>query len=109
MDYCDVEGGWPGTDNLDVAPAFVMPSPWVEVGIIGWSGDDVWSVGDYHLLSEAGYWDVTTGAYVLGDTTSSCIDAGDPAQDFGWEPVPNGARVNLGAYGGTNQASLSSK
>jgi hypothetical protein len=38
---------------------------------------------------------------------SACIDAGDPADDPGPEPTPNGNRVNLGAYGGTLHATRS--
>ena len=37
--------------------------------------------------------------------TSLCIDAGDPAVAWGAEPQPHGTRINLGAYGGTEQAS----
>jgi hypothetical protein len=46
--------------------------------------------GDYHLLSG-----------------SPCIDAGDPASECALEPEPNGGRINMGAYGGTPQASMS--
>ena len=38
---------------------------------------------------------------------SPCIDAGDPSADVALEPVPNGRRVNIGAYGGTPYASKS--
>jgi parallel beta-helix repeat protein len=38
---------------------------------------------------------------------SPCIDAGDPITSIGSEPLPNGGRINMGAYGGTPQASLS--
>ncbi|HMC94472.1 MAG TPA: PQQ-binding-like beta-propeller repeat protein [Polyangia bacterium] len=34
-------------------------------------------------------------------------DKGDPADDVGAEPAPNGARINLGAFGGTADAELS--
>jgi hypothetical protein len=39
--------------------------------------------------------------------TSPCIDAGDPASACGNEPIPNGGRINMGAYGNTAQASKS--
>jgi Right handed beta helix region/WD40-like Beta Propeller Repeat len=35
---------------------------------------------------------------------SPCIDGGDPADDPGDEPVLNGGRINMGAYGGTLHA-----
>lgn len=38
---------------------------------------------------------------------SSCIDAGDPNDSFVNEPVPNGTRINMGAYGNTTQAEKS--
>jgi hypothetical protein len=48
------------------------------------------------------------GAWVVDEVTSPCIDAGDPA-DAGWqgELWPHGGRINMGAYGGTAQASMS--
>ena len=38
--------------------------------------------------------------------TSPCIDAGDPGDEFDNEPDPNGSRINIGAYGNTNEATL---
>lgn len=38
---------------------------------------------------------------------SPCVDAGDPADPVGDEPLPNGGRINQGAYGGTNEAATS--
>jgi parallel beta-helix repeat protein len=35
---------------------------------------------------------------------SGCIDAGDPASDWTNELPPNGGRINMGAYGGTSEA-----
>ena len=63
---------------------------------------------DYHLMSEIGRWDPQTESWVLDPVTSHCIDSGDPADDIGTEPNPNGGRINLGAYGGTEEASKSS-
>ena len=39
------------------------------------------------------------------DVTSLCVDGGDQNSDWANEPWPNGKCVNMGAYGGTNQAS----
>ena len=64
--------------------------------------------GDFHLKSTAGRFDPVTMTYVTTDTTTSpCIDAGDIASPFASEPAPNGGRVDLGAYGNTNEASKS--
>ncbi len=40
-------------------------------------------------------------------SNSTSIDAGDPASSFGLEPLANGNRINLGAYGNTPQATQS--
>ncbi|RLA79875.1 MAG: hypothetical protein DRG36_04210, partial [Deltaproteobacteria bacterium] len=56
--------------------------------------------GDFHLRSEAGRWNGT--AWVNDNETSPCIDAGDPS-----EKDPDGTRINMGAYGGTSEASKS--
>jgi parallel beta-helix repeat protein len=37
---------------------------------------------------------------------SPCIDAGDPLSDYSDEPNPNGTRINMGAYGGTSEATI---
>ncbi|MHC4528874.1 MAG: SUMF1/EgtB/PvdO family nonheme iron enzyme [Planctomycetota bacterium] len=63
--------------------------------------------GDYHLKSQGGRWDPNSGAWVLDDVTSPCVDQGDPNSAIGDEPYPNGGRMNMGAYGGTAQASKS--
>ncbi|MGD2095402.1 MAG: hypothetical protein PVH77_10380 [Phycisphaerales bacterium] len=35
------------------------------------------------------------------------VDAGDPNSPVGDEPLPNGGVINMGAYGGTREASKS--
>ncbi|MHC4460887.1 MAG: dockerin type I domain-containing protein [Planctomycetota bacterium] len=47
------------------------------------------------------------GAWVFDLVTSPCIDAGDPNSDWLAELWPHDKRINMGAYGGTNQASMS--
>jgi hypothetical protein len=47
------------------------------------------------------------GAWVKDDVTSPCIDSGDPGSPVADEPFPNGGRINMGAYGGTAEASKS--
>ncbi|MDP6544480.1 MAG: right-handed parallel beta-helix repeat-containing protein [Phycisphaerae bacterium] len=61
--------------------------------------------GDYHLKSAGGRYDPVTGTWVADAETSWAIDAGDPGDAVGSEPSPNGARVNMGAYGATDEAS----
>ena len=40
-------------------------------------------------------------------STSPCIDAGDPASPFALEPLPNGGRVDMGAYGNSGESTPS--
>ncbi len=79
-----------GGGNISADPFFVDPNN-----------------GDYHLKSQAGRWDANSQSWVQDDVTSSCIDAGDPASPIGLEAFPNGGFVNMGAYGGTAEASKS--
>ena len=88
--FNDIQGGWEGPDNINVDPLFAHAAG-----------------GDYHLKSQAGRWDPSAGDWVTDEATSPCIDAGDPASDVAEEPEPNGQRINMGAYGGTDQASKS--
>jgi len=60
------------------------------------------------LKSQAGRWDSDSQSWVVDDVTSPCIDAGDPGTPVGLEPLPNGGIINMGAYGGTAEASKSS-
>jgi hypothetical protein len=63
--------------------------------------------GDYHLQSSAGRWDANASVWVTDDNDSPCIDAGDPCSDWTAELWPHGKRINMGAFGGTPQASKS--
>jgi hypothetical protein len=100
--YSDVQGGqagvfletggtgtvtltW-GAGNIDVLPLFA-------------------SAGDYHLQSVGGRYDPSVGMWVNDTATSPCIDAGNPALAYAMEPMPNGNRINQGAYGNTPEAS----
>jgi predicted outer membrane repeat protein len=98
--YNDIQGGqsnvyvspqctlnW-GPGNIDADPYFVNPD-----------------ANDFHLKSQGGRW--TAQGWVTDMMTSPCIDAGDPDSPIGLEPFPNGGRVNIGTYGGTEQASKS--
>ncbi len=92
---------------IDADPLFADPGGWDDNGTPGDWSDDVWVGGDYHLRSRGGRWDAGAGAWVFDDVSSPCIDAGDPASDYSLEPWWHGGRVNMGAYGGTAEASRS--
>jgi len=110
-----VEGGsvlnW-GAGNIDSDPLFAKPGYWADVNDLNVvvEPDDpnaVWIDGDYHLKSQAGWWDPYSQTWILDDVMSPCIDAGDPNSPIGDEPEPNGGVINMGAYGGTIEASKS--
>jgi hypothetical protein len=65
------------------------------------------NAGDYHLLSERGRYWPTHDVWVLDKVTSPCVDGGDPAVGPRRERMPNGGRINMGAYGNTAYASMS--
>ena len=88
--YSDVEGCWAGTGNIAADPCFADPNN-----------------GDYHLKSQGGRYEPNEGRWTTDEVTSPCIDAGDPMSPIGLEPFPNGGRINMGAYGGTAEASKS--
>ena len=90
VSYSDIEGGYEGIGNIDADPCFA---------------DNV--NGDYHLKSQAGRWDPNGGTWIMDDMTSPCIDVADPMSPIGYEPFPNGGIRNMGAYGGTTEASKS--
>ena len=111
VSYTDVLGGWPGPGSLDADPLFARPGYWTDPddpsAVPGPNDRDVvWIDGDYHLKSQAGRWDMEIQGWVVDEVTSPCIDSGDPLDSVGREPVPNGDIVNMGAYGGTAEASL---
>ncbi len=104
VSYSDVEGGpsgvfgtgtmnW-GPGNIDVSPCLARLGHEQEAG-------------DYHLKSVAGRWDPEQQRWVQDDVTSACIDAADPNGDWTAELWPHGERMNMGAYGGTAEASMS--
>ncbi len=116
--YTDLRGGasmihdpcglieW-GPGNLDADPCFADLGYWDPNGTPDDASDDFFVAGDYHLKSQAGRWDPNSESWVIDDVTSPCIDAGDPNSSVGDEPQPNGGRINMGAYGGTVEASKS--
>ncbi len=107
VEYSDIHGGWPGEGNINIDPLFADPGYWDANGTPDDPNDDVWVDGEYHLKSQAGRWDPAGESWVIDEVTSPCIDAGDPYSPIGLEPFPNGGRINMGAYGGTAEASKS--
>ncbi len=107
--YGDVQGGWPGAGNIEADPLFVRCGVWdsVDDPFDSQNQGADWTAGDYHLMSQAGRWDVIGRRWMRDEQTSPCVDAGLPGQPVESEATPNGSRINLGAYGGTAEASKS--
>jgi len=105
--HCDIQGSWAGVGNIDADPCFAAAGYWDPNGTPEDANDDFWVDGEYHLKSQAGRYDPDEGRWTTDDVTSPCIDAGDPMSPIGLEPFPNGGIINMGAYGGTAEASKS--
>lgn len=93
--YSDVQGGWPVhfplyPPNMDENPLFADTAN-----------------RDYHLKSQMGRWNPNQEEWIKDTNTSPCIDSGSGGYDWKAELWPNGKRINIGAYGGTPQASMS--
>ncbi|NQV32006.1 MAG: leucine-rich repeat domain-containing protein, partial [Phycisphaeraceae bacterium] len=101
--YSDVQGTWPGLGNMDSDPLFASPRDLTDPDNPG----SVFLAEDYHLLSGNGRWNPNSLTWETDKLASPCIDAGDPDYPASNEAVPNGKRINMGAYGGTAQASRS--
>jgi hypothetical protein len=88
--FSNIQGYYPGQGNIDTDPLFASPA-----------------TGDYHLQSANGRYDFHWDRWVTDNEYSPCIDAGDPQDPVGSEAFPNNSRINMGAYGGTTEASKS--
>jgi hypothetical protein len=117
--YSNIQGGlegivgggnvdW-GPGNIDIDPCFVRLGYWVQKPL-------KLIEGDYHLKSQGWRWSTESESWTYDDVTSRCIDAGNPGEPLGDEPlaVPRdpeniwgeNIRINMGAYSGTKQASM---
>jgi predicted outer membrane repeat protein len=113
--HTNIQGGWPSWPWQGIIysdPCFAKPGYWIHANdpnVIVEPNDPnaVWIIGDYHLKSQAGRYDPISESWAVDEVTSPCIDAGDPNSPVAFEPRPNGSIVNMGAYGGTVEASKS--
>jgi hypothetical protein len=126
--FCNIKGGkdvivpgpntvlaW-GPGNIDCDSLFVDAGYWDANSTPADVNDDFWVDGDYHLKSEGWRWDTDANQWTWDDVTSRCIDAGNPSSPLGDEPLTlevdplnrwgENIRINMGAYGGTAQASM---
>ena len=89
---------WADSNNTDADPMFVDAGHWNLA---------TWVDGDYHLRSRIGRWDPGAESWVVDANTSPCVDAGDPNSEWMGELWPHGQCINMGAFGGTPQGSMS--
>ncbi|MHC4213457.1 MAG: hypothetical protein ACYSWP_08815, partial [Planctomycetota bacterium] len=102
----DPTGDW----FIDLIDFAAFASSWSQQGQAIPADLDNSGIVDMHdlkLLVDNYLMSYTLGDWVLDNVNSPCIDAGDPASDWTEELWPNGNRINMGAYGGTSQASMS--
>ncbi len=90
VEYSNLGENWAGPGNLSQDPMFAD------------SDHD-----DYHLLSYMGRY-AGSDQWIHDGQSSPCVDAGDPVSNKASERTPHGRRINMGAYGGTAQASRGS-
>ena len=98
IEYSDIQGGWSDEGNINADPCFAR---------LGYWDNGIWTNGDYHLKSCVGRWDPLAGDWLADEEHSPCIDAASTDADWTREVWPHGGRINMGAYGGTSEASMS--
>jgi len=128
--YCNIEGlldgvylDWQGEvdviiGNINKDPLFVQQGYWDDNGTPDWMYDDsfIGNGSDYHLRSQGWRCDTERKVWTWDDVTSRCIDAANPGSSLEDELLsipydPNNEwginiRRNMGAYGGTKEASM---
>ena len=105
VSYSDVQGGPDGVSVSGRASTVTWGDGNIDADPLFADADNL----DFHLLSQFGRWDPNEQTWVIDDLTSPCIDAGDPNDPVADESYPHGHRLNIGAHGGTPEASKSPK
>ena len=90
---------------MDDDPGFASNGAWS----INWSDlpASTYQQGEYHPKSAAGRFVPASQSWTQDSSTSFCIDGGGPESAYDLEPEDNGARINMGCYGNTAEASKS--
>ena len=96
-----VSGATVGTGNVFEKDAKFVTRPSKVLDMLDTNAGD-------HTRFRAGTESVAAGVDVHERRGSPAIDKGDPADGYALEPSPNGKRINIGAYGNTAEAALSS-
>lgn len=76
-------------------------------GAIGCVADSDATIANCLFSNNQGSWGGAVCSQRSGPQVSNCIFTGDPNTPVADEPLPDGGRINMGAYGGTSEASKS--
>ncbi|MBN1186127.1 MAG: right-handed parallel beta-helix repeat-containing protein [Bacteroidales bacterium] len=84
-------------------------SPEISYNLVSFNDDNYYDCepGTGDITGMVFFADPENGDYHVMECSSS-IDMGDPSDEYSNEPEPNGGRINLGAYGNTPEATVSS-
>ncbi len=101
-------GVWPFVDQSIDGTNLVYSGTSLYVNVLNTALYANVEAGDFHLKSALGRYVPSNNTWVTDalDEHSWAIDGGSPFTDYSNEPHPDGLRVNLGAYGNTEWASL---
>jgi len=85
LEYCDVQGGWPGVGNIDSDPKFVSAGYWDQ---------GAWIEGDYHIM-----WDSPCVDWCPSGPTDDMDGESRPADipGVGYDDPPDARTYDIGA------------
>jgi parallel beta-helix repeat protein len=121
ISYSDIQGGWIGQGNINADPCFVSVGYWADPNDPNIPAEPnkataIWVQGDYHLKSQGWRWNSQRLEWGFDRVTSRAIDAGNPGSPLGEEPMTisddpgniygQNLRIDMGAFGGTAEASM---
>lgn len=99
-----------GDNFIDLSDFSALASSWQKQGLAlpaDLNNSGTVDMSDLAVLLNNYLMSYLPQGWVTDNFTSPCIDAGDPATDWTAELWPHGKRINMGAFGGTPQASMS--
>jgi hypothetical protein len=109
----ETSGGWEIAAQQDGGPGLVLEMSYTDWTPVGSKQFYEWDEGNVNAITftelmelDPQFEDAAAGDVHL-QSTSPCIDAGDPASPFALEPLPNGGRVDMGAYGNSGESTPS--
>ena len=107
VSYCDIENGTESISTIASTLNWLQGNIDNDPNFASFDTNTESYTWDFRLQSQFGRWDNNANQWLTDDVTSQCIDAGDPNSNWAQELWPHGGKINIGAYGGTPQASMS--